>query len=263
MGPPAGAQPPPEGYAGQAPPPFVHPGTMPEPPQTQPLMQAQGYPPQPAQGYPPQPAQGYPPQPAQGYPQAEQVKQQHYPKGFHPGANGAPVPPGPGGPQVYAPPIMVMDPMTMLAQQERVYVKEKLRLIELLGIDAANKYVIRDTYKNNLFVAKETTGCCERNCIPNKSVSSSKATAANLDSAASVPVAHARRSSSLSQTSPRGYLWGRSRRVEFGHVQDPQWKALLVSAAIFMDFRLFNGADSQRNNENGAAVGGLIAASFR
>eukprot|EP00919_Chromeraceae_sp_WS-2016_P072451 GHVR01171336.1.p1 GENE.GHVR01171336.1~~GHVR01171336.1.p1 ORF type:complete len:262 (+),score=34.00 GHVR01171336.1:52-837(+) len=58
------------------------------------------------------------------------------------------------------------NPYTMLEGLDKVYIKEKLKMIEFLGVDAKNKYSIMNEDKNELFLAKESTGWCARNCLP-------------------------------------------------------------------------------------------------
>uniref|UniRef100_A0A0G4IB44 Phospholipid scramblase n=1 Tax=Chromera velia CCMP2878 TaxID=1169474 RepID=A0A0G4IB44_9ALVE len=59
-----------------------------------------------------------------------------------------------------------MDPFQMLASQQKVYVKEKIKILEFIGIDQANKYAVKDVNGNEMFIAKETTGFCARCCLP-------------------------------------------------------------------------------------------------
>lgn len=37
-------------------------------------------------------------------------------------------------------------------------------------------------------------------------------------------------------------------KIEFGQVQNPQYKALLIAMAIFIDFRYFNSNETEQKN---------------
>eukprot|EP00919_Chromeraceae_sp_WS-2016_P013703 GHVR01032273.1.p1 GENE.GHVR01032273.1~~GHVR01032273.1.p1 ORF type:complete len:313 (-),score=62.50 GHVR01032273.1:36-974(-) len=59
------------------------------------------------------------------------------------------------------------DPYEMLKMCNKVYVKEQVQLLEILGIDAKNEYSVLNESKQEMFIAKETTGFYQRNCVPN------------------------------------------------------------------------------------------------
>ncbi|XP_021944558.1 phospholipid scramblase 1 isoform X2 [Folsomia candida] len=110
------------------------------------------------QGYsygqgPPQPFSygGYPPPQQQGY---NPAYHQSPPMQMHPtGVMGQTVP------------LNVPPGLEFLAQLDRLYVKQKVELLEaFLGCETKNKYKIKDSQGRDLYTAKEDTDCCTRNC---------------------------------------------------------------------------------------------------
>ncbi|CAG5127220.1 unnamed protein product [Candidula unifasciata] len=150
----------------------------------------QGYPPQPGyQGYPaadgsqnyPPPGgyQGYQPpagnqnyQPQAGYPNAgymqpsgDAIAMQPLPGGPPGGgaAGWAPAPQGAPGPP--APPANCPPGLEYLTQIDQLLVKQKIEAIEAFtGFETNNKYEIKNTMNQRVYVAVEDTCCCTRNC---------------------------------------------------------------------------------------------------
>ena len=69
---------------------------------------------------------------------------------------------------------LVQDPMQELATSQKVYVKQKIELLEMLtGCETPNRYHVYSLGQNNqwsyLFKCKELSGWCMRNCISSNS----------------------------------------------------------------------------------------------
>eukprot|EP00742_Colponemidia_sp_Colp-10_P005137 GILJ01005486.1.p1 GENE.GILJ01005486.1~~GILJ01005486.1.p1 ORF type:complete len:341 (+),score=21.75 GILJ01005486.1:3-1025(+) len=150
------------------------------PPAGQPYYQPnmQGYPQQPAMvqsSYPQVGQQAYPAQyPPQSYPQ------QSYPPHPYPQPYGMP-PPGQfqGQIMVQAPGPMIQQvmPGTVIATMQpglasealmankSLFVKQKVNILEVaVGIEQENTYKVYDLHQNELFVCKEDSECCARQC---------------------------------------------------------------------------------------------------
>jgi hypothetical protein len=69
---------------------------------------------------------------------------------------------------------LVQDPMQELARSQKVYVKQKIELLEMLtGCETPNRYHVYSMGQNGqwsyLFKCKEQSGWCMRNCISSNS----------------------------------------------------------------------------------------------
>lgn len=122
----------------------------------------------------PPPGYAYPP-PAQPFPPGGDYSYGHPqpPPGYHqPGGHygGPPIMEQPMGGQGqfiggHSVPINVPSGLEQLAMVDRVFMKQKVELLEaFLGCETKNKYKIKNAQGQLMFDAKEDTDCCTRNC---------------------------------------------------------------------------------------------------
>lgn len=79
---------------------------------------------------------------------------------------------GPGGMMMapmMAPVMAPADPWAILAMQKKLFIKQKIELLEVLtGFETENRYEVYDgTKSQHLFKAKEVSDCCARICCAN------------------------------------------------------------------------------------------------
>lgn len=151
----------------------AYPGQV--PPQQQPLYPQPGVPPQ-------QPYQApYPPQPTQPYTQPSVPQPGYAPPGYQPVPQQATVAPVAVAPVAVAPVaavpaygvqyVFVTDPMAELALSTGVLIKQEEQFFEqFAGCEMPNRYYVFSQSPQGgmklLFICKEFSDCCARNCCP-------------------------------------------------------------------------------------------------